>query len=179
MSAIVDQLRSALARLPPPMTCVTTNVPPQPHPNHPAPGPKPAAHHTRAPRPAQPLTPTPPTPSPSRSTIWYNWLVIQGLLFCLAISACAAAADSDSSAYGFFVVWTTMLAVAYSVFGTFVLRRVEWRTPLNVGVLLGVGVCMINFMLGLAVLSGGAGGWVHPETYSSVRRISRVWEGPR
>ena len=103
------------------------------------------------------------------STIWYNWLGIQGLLFCLFISVCAAVADSDSQAYGFFIMWTTLLAMAYSVFGTFVLRRVDWRTPLNVGILVGAGLCMINFMLGLAVLSGGSGGWVHPEVYSSVR----------
>ena len=52
--------------------------------------------------------------------------------------------------------------------GTFVLRRVEWRSALNVGMMLGVGFMMVNFMLVLAVISGGAGGWVNPEKYPSV-----------
>lgn len=36
------------------------------------------------------------------------------------------------------------MTIAYSVFGTFVLRRIDYRTPLAVGFLLGVGLMMVR-----------------------------------
>lgn len=70
------------------------------------------------------------------------------------ICACAAAADSNSKAYGFLTVWSFLLTMVLSAGGTLVVRRVEYRTPLAVGFLIGVTVLMANLMLITAVVSG-------------------------
>lgn len=46
------------------------------------------------------------------------------------------------------------MVLAYSGGGTLILRRLDYRTPLAVGFLIGVGACMINVMLITAVISG-------------------------
>lgn len=84
----------------------------------------------------------------------YNWVAIQLLVFCYVISAIAAAAGSSSKAYGFVVVWTALLGIGYSVGGTLILRKINYRTPLAVGFMVGVGVMFVNSMLLVAVVSG-------------------------
>lgn len=49
-------------------------------------------------------------------------------------------------------VWVGLLAVGYSVGGTLVLRRIDYRTPLAVGFLLGVGVMMVRASGGACVV---------------------------
>jgi len=70
------------------------------------------------------------------------------------ICACAAAADSNSKGYGFLTVWSFLLTLALSGGGTLVVRRVEYRTPLAVGFLIGVTFMMANLMLITATISG-------------------------
>jgi hypothetical protein len=81
-------------------------------------------------------------------------VIIQVTLFCFMVSACKAAADSLSKGYGFTAVWSFLLATALSAGGTLVLRRIDYRTPLAVGFLIGVSALMANLMLVVAVVSG-------------------------
>jgi len=81
-------------------------------------------------------------------------VLIQVLVFCYTICTFAAAADSLSKAYGFLVIWSTMITLALSAGGTMVLRRVDYRTHLAVGFLIGVSFMEANLMLIVSVISG-------------------------
>jgi len=92
--------------------------------------------------------------SHSFSSFRYNWVAVQLLSFCYAICCFAGAAQSDSKGYGFLAVWSMLMVLAYSAGGTLILRRLDYRTPLAVGFLIGVGAVMVNVMLLVAVVSG-------------------------
>lgn len=86
--------------------------------------------------------------------IWYTWISILVLTFAYTICAFAAAAMSDSKAYGFFVIWNMLLLLAYTGGGTLILRRVPLRTPLAIGFMIGVSVMFVMMWLHSCVLSG-------------------------
>ena len=74
--------------------------------------------------------------------------------FCYTICTFAAAAGSTSQAYGFLVIWSMMMTLAFSAAGTAVLRRPDYRTHLAVGALIGTSAMQANLMLIVAVISG-------------------------
>lgn len=51
------------------------------------------------------------------------------------------------ASFSLLVCPSSCTAVAYSAGGTLVLRRIDYRTPLAVGFLIGVGAVMANVML--------------------------------
>jgi len=76
------------------------------------------------------------------------------LVFCYVICAFAAAVESSSKGYGFVAIWSMLVTLAFSAGGTLILRRLEYRTPLAVGFMIGVGAMQANEMLVVAVVSG-------------------------
>jgi hypothetical protein len=84
----------------------------------------------------------------------YSWIVELVIIFCYAICAIAGAAGSDQKAYQFSCIWLMLLAVAYAVGGTLVIRMPKFRSALSVGFLIGVSVMLIQICLMVGVLSG-------------------------
>ncbi len=80
-----------------------------------------------------------PTSLPASCRVWRLELSL-----CAILSLPLLSLPPDNTAYGFFAVWSALLTIAYSVGGTLVLRRIEYRTPLAVGFMLGVGFVMVR-----------------------------------
>ena len=97
------------------------------------------------------------------------------------ICSFAAAVASENIDFGFFIIWTMLLSLAYDIGGTAVLRNVrvprvpkldpsssprrcsfppqiQYRTPLAVGFVIGVGVMMVQIMIFVAAFAVGNGG---------------------
>jgi len=86
-----------------------------------------------------------------------------------------------SKAYGFLVIWSTMITLALSAGGTMVLRRVDYRTHLAVGFLIGVSFMEANLMLIVSVISGanmsrmgGAAGAALPSSASATETFAAM-----
>lgn len=86
--------------------------------------------------------------------IWYNWILILLLIICFVVSAFASAATSASSTFSFVVIWNALLLIGFSVWGTMVLRKMAWRTPVGVGAMIGISGMFIQIFLENAAVSG-------------------------
>jgi len=87
------------------------------------------------------------------NAIWYTWLGTQVFKLAFVISVLAAAANADSHAYGFALVWYAIMAIALAVGGTMLLKNPAYRSEMTVGCMLGACFYTSMQMLTVAVLS--------------------------
>lgn len=85
--------------------------------------------------------------------VWYNWVATLLLIFAYLVCAFAGAVASDSKATSFIFIWNMLLLLAYGVGGTFLLRKVNMRTPLSLGFFIGASVLFMNLLLENAVVA--------------------------
>lgn len=74
--------------------------------------------------------------------------------FACFCCSCRGAAGSEVKAFQFVCIWSFLIALAYAVGGTLVIRMPRFRSALSVGFLIGVSVMLVHLMLIVGVLAG-------------------------